>query len=199
VPLRSTLKIGLAAQDPKDVFAEQEFGSAAGLNADVQLVANSERGTSGTAAQGGNPGAGRALASANGFESMRNPGAGVSAVASGGIELKAAASFSTGVSAGVGVSAGAGIGAGIAIGSGAGASVGGGLGARVGESSLQVFAGLGATKTPTSARLDTRALAPAAGAASVSTGFALGGRATSASSSGLKADMGTTIRIRFDS
>jgi hypothetical protein len=221
VPLRSTLKIGLAAQDPKDVFAQQEFGTAAGMNADVQLVANSDRGTSGTAAQGGNPGAGRALAAANGFESMRNPGAGMSAVASGGIELKAAASFSTGASAGIGVSAGAGLsvgaGAGLGVGGGAGAGVGFGGGAGVGvsagagvgfgvsagastgASSLQAFAGLGASKTPSSVRLDTRALSAPAASASVGTGFALGGKATSASSSGLKADVGATTRIRFDS
>lgn len=205
VPLRSTLKIGLAAQDPKDVFAEPTFGSAAGFTADVQLVANSDRGTSGTAAQGGNPGAGRTLASANGFESMRNPGAGMSAVASGGVELKAAASFSTGVSAGAGIGGGVGVGVGGGIGIsggagvGAGVNVGGSVGASAGASSLKAFAGLGASKTPTSVRIDTQALTPPAASASVSTGFALGGKATSASSSGLKADVGASTRIRFDS
>ena len=124
------------------------------------------------------------------------PGAAQSAVASGGVELKAAASFSTGVSAGVGV----GIGGGAGVGLGASAGVGGGVGvvASGGASSLKAFAGLGASKTPTSVRIDTQALTPPVASASVSTGFALGGKATSASSSGLKADVGATTRIRFD-
>lgn len=228
VPLRSTLKIGLAAQDPKDVFAAQDFGdadAAAAAGAGVSLATVPDRGTSGMASQGGNPGAGRALAAANGFESMRSPGIGVAAVAGGGIELKAAASFSTGVSAGVGLSAG--IGGGIGIGASAGASAGAGAGAGIGisggigisasagvgvggsiglgvsatagASSMQAFAGLGASKTPTSVRLNTSALMAPAASASVGTGFALGGKATSSSSSGLKADVGASARIRFDS
>lgn len=190
VPLRSTLKIGLSSQDPKDVFAELPAGhpdAAAAAGGGVSLAAMGQRGTSGMAAQGGNAGAGRALAASNGFESMRNPGAGVAAVASGGVQLKAAVGFSAGVSAGV--SAGASLGLGL------------GLGASAGASSLQAFAGLGSPKaasgTPT---LNTRALMPAAPSpgTAMGSGFALGGQAVSASSSGMKADMGPSARIKFD-
>lgn len=186
VPLRSTLKIGLSSQDPKDVFAELPAGhpdEAAAAGGGVSLAAMGQRGTSGMAAQGGNAGAGRALAASNGFESMRNPGAGVAAVASGGVQLKAAVGFSAGVSVGVGL--------GLGIGASAGA----------GASSLQAFAGLGSPKaasgTPT---LNTRALMPAAPSpgTAMGSGFALGGQAVSASSSGMKADMGPSARIKFD-
>lgn len=186
VPLRSTLKIGLSSQDPKDVFAELPAGhpdAAAAAGGGVSLAAMGQRGTSGMAAQGGNAGAGRALAASNGFESMRNPGAGVAAVASGGVQLKAAVGFSAGVSVGVGL--------GLGIGASAGA----------GASSLQAFAGLGSPKaasgTPT---LNTRALMPAAPSpgTAMGSGFALGGQAVSASSSGMKADMGPSARIKFD-
>lgn len=82
VPLRSLLKIALASQDPKDVFASLPPGHpdarAAAAAADVSLVALSALG----AALGGLPG--RALAAANGFESLRHPGAAV-AVLSGGV------------------------------------------------------------------------------------------------------------------
>ena len=187
VPLRSTLKIVLASQDPKDVFASLPPGhpdASAAAGASVSLAALGGRGTSGMAAQGGNPGAGRALAATNGFESMRNPGAGVAAFAAGGIELKAAASFSTGVSLGIG----AGVGGGIGIGGSAGAS------------SLQAFAGLGARKTPTSVRIDAGALQAPARSPAVSVGseFALGGKAVSPGSSGMKADLGLNARIKFD-
>lgn len=198
VPLRSTLKIGLSSQDPKDVFAALPPGhpdAAAAAGSDVSLAPMSGRGTSGMAAQGGNPGAGRALAAANGFESMRNPGAGVAAVAGGGIELKAAASFSAGASAGVGL--GAGIGVGVGVGVGIGGGTGGGTG---GAASLQAFAGLGVSRTSSAVRLDASALQapPRPAAVAVGSEFALGGRAVGAGSSGMKADVGIGARIKFD-
>lgn len=207
VPLRSTLKIGLASQDPKDVFAALPPGhpdAAAAAGGDVRLATVPARGTSAMAAQGGNPGAGRALAAANGFESMRSPGAGLAVVAGGGIELKAAASFSAGVSAGVG--GGAGIGAGIGAGAGLGASAGVGIGAGVGvgasagAGSLGAFAGLGTSRTPAAVRLDASALQVPASLPPASVGgqFALGGKAVGASSAGMKADMGVAARIKFD-
>ena len=219
VPLRSTVKIGLASQDPKDVFAALPPGhpdASAAAGGDVSLATVPERGTSGMASQGGNPGAGRALAAANGFESMRNPGAGIAVVAGGGIELKAAASFSTGVSAGVGLGAGigAGVGGGVGIGGGVGVSAGVGIGASAGvgvgagvgfgatagASSLGAFAGIGTSKTSSAVRIDASALTPPARTPAVTVGseFALGGKAVSASSSGMKADMGINARIKFD-
>lgn len=194
VPLRSTLKIGLSSQDPKDVFAQLPAGhpdAAAAAGGGVSLAALGQRGTSGMAAQGGNAAAGRALAASNGFESMRNPGAGVAAVASGGVQLKAAVGFFAGVSAG----------GGLGLGLGVGASAGTGAGAGSGASSLQAFAGLGSPKAATGApTLNTRALMPAAPSpgTALGSGFALGGQAVSASSSGMKADMGPSARIKFD-
>jgi Contractile injection system tube protein len=192
VPLRSTLKIGLSSQDPKDVFAQLPAGhpdAAASAGGGVSLAALGQRGTSGMAAQGGNAAAGRALAASNGFESMRNPGAGVAAVASGGVQLKAAAGFSAGAPAGVG----------LGLGLGVGASAGTGVG--MGASSLQAFAGLASPRTAAGTpALNTRALlppAPSPGTA-MGSGFALGGQAVSASSSGMKADMGPSARIKFD-
>ncbi|HET8745633.1 MAG TPA: hypothetical protein VFM98_08510 [Ramlibacter sp.] len=203
VPLRSTLKIGLSAQDPKDVFAALPPGhpdAAAASGSDVRLVPVGARGTSGIASQGGNTDAGRALAAANGFESMRNPGAGSAAVAAGGIELKAAVGFSTGASAGGGLGGGLGGGVGIGASAGVGVGVGVGVGASAGAASLQAFAGLGASRTAGSVRLDASALQPPARPPSVAVGseFALGGKAVSASSSGMKADMGIGARIKFD-
>ena len=211
VPLRSTLKIGLASQDAKDVFAALPPGhpdAAAAAGADVSLAAVGGRGTSGMASQGGNPGAGRALAASNGFESMRNPGASFAAVAGGGIELKAAASFSTGASAGigigggVGIGAGAGIGGGIGLGASASIGIGGGIGMGLsaGASSMQAFAGLGSSKTPAGVRLNASALQAPVRSAAVTVGgeFALGGKAVSAASSGMKADMGQGAHIKFD-
>lgn len=190
VPLRSTLKIGLSSQDPKDVFANLPAGhpdAAAAAGGGVSLAALGQRGTSGMAAQGGNAAAGRALAASNGFESMRNPGAGMAAVASGGVQLKAAAGFSAGASAGVGLGLGMGASAGVGMGKGA--------------SSLQAFAGLASPRAAAGTpALNTRALLPAAPSpgTAMGSGFALGGQAVSASSSGMKADMGTSARIKFD-
>lgn len=187
VPLRSTLKISLSSQDPKDVFASLPPGhpdAAAAAGGSVSLASLGSRGTSGMAAQGGNASAGRALAASNGFESMRNPGAGVAAVLSGGIQLKAAVGFSAGVSVGSGL--------GLGLGAGAGSS---------GASSLQAFVGLGSSKASAGVpALNTSALMPAATAPAltVGSGFALGGQAISPSSSGMRADMGPSARIKFD-
>ena len=187
VPLRSTLKISLASQDPKDVFAALPTGhpdAAAAAGGSVSLASLGSRGTSGMAAQGGDANAGRALAASNGFESMRHPGASVAAVLSGGIQLKAAVGFSAGASGGLGV----------------GLGVGGGAGSR-GASSLQAFAGLGSSQAGAGGPvLNTSALMPSVNspALAVGSGFALGGQAISPSSSGMRADMGPSARIKFD-
>lgn len=184
VPLRSTLKIGLSSQDPKDVFANLPAGhpdAAAAAGGSVSLAAMGSRGTSGMAAQGGNASAGRALAASNGFESMRNPGAGMAAVVGGSIQLKAAVGF------GAGGASGLGLGLGLSVGAGA--------------SSLQGFAGLGKHRAVGAAHsLNTSALMPAVATpgAAIGSGFALGGQVISASSSGMKADMGPSARIKFD-
>lgn len=176
VPLRSQLKIGLASQDPKDVFAALPPGhpdAAAAAGDGVQLTALGERGAS------------RDVAAANGFESMRNPGVGVAATASGGVELKAAVGFSASASVGVGGGVGVGIGAGVGFGAGAGAGAG----------AMQAFAGLG-TARPPSVRLPSASAQVALGAPGGS--FSLGGQAGGSGSTGLKADMGASARIVFD-
>jgi Contractile injection system tube protein len=185
VPLRSLLKIGLASQDPKDVFAALPPGhpdAAAAAGGDVQLAAVGERGAS------------RDVAAANGFESMRNPGAGFAAVAGASVELKAAVGFSASVSAGIGIGGGVGIGAGAGLGIGGGVGIG--IGASAGASSLQAFAGLGTAKAPT-VRLPSASAQVALGTPGGS--FALGGQAgVGAASVGLRADMGASARIVFD-
>lgn len=228
VPLRSTVKLALSSQDPKDVFAEQEFGAgdaAAAAGGDVRLATVPERGTSELASRGGDRNGGRAVAAANGFESMRNPGAGLAAVASAGVELKAAAAFSTGISAGagigasagLGIGAGAGVGAGIGLGGGASAGISGGAGVgseaaiSVGTAglagsarssgvaaSMGAFAGLGATKTPKTAILKVGAFEAQPGAPAAASNFAIGGRAIGTDSAGLKANVGANARIKFD-
>lgn len=178
VPLRSMLKIALASQDPKDVFAALPPGhpdAAAAAGGDVQLAALGDRGAS------------RDVAAANGFESMRNPGAGLAAVAGASVELKAAVGFSASASAGIGIGGGAGIGGGIGIGASAGIG---------GAASMQAFAGLGAAKAPT-VRLPSASAQVSLGSPGGS--FALGGQAGGGSASaGLKADMGASARIVFD-
>lgn len=189
VPLRSLLKIGLASQDPKDVFAALPPGhpdAAAAAGDDVQLAAVGDRGAS------------RDVAAANGFESMRNPGAGLAAVAGASVELKAAVGFSA--SASVGIGGGIGLGGGAGIGVGGGVGIGGGIGigagASAGAASMQAFAGLGTAKAP-AVRLPSASAQVSLGSPGGS--FALGGQAGgSGASAGLKADMGASARIVFD-
>lgn len=185
VPLRSLLKIGLASQDPKDVFAALPPGhpdAAAAAGGDVQLAPVGDRGAS------------RDVAAANGFESMRNPGAGLAAVAGASVELKVAVGFSA--SASVGIGGGIGIGGGAGIGGGVGIGGGIGIGASAGAASMQAFAGLGTAKPP-AVRLPSASAQVSLGSPGGS--FSLGGQAGgSGASAGLKADMGASARIVFD-
>lgn len=149
VPLRSSVKVSMTAQDTSAIFTQEAFDkTASGMNpGDVQLVSVPPGGTQQLGTQGGNTGAGRGIAAANGLESIRNPGVGLVAVASGSVQLKAAAAFSAGAGAGAGFGAGAGAGFGASAGAGfgAGASAGAGFGASAGAS-----AGFGASAGLTS-------------------------------------------------
>ena len=234
VPLRSTIKLSLAAQDAKDIFTDEAFdGVAAGMAdaARAQLAPMPPGGPSELASQSGNPSAGRAVAAANGMESMRNPGAAVAAVG-GGVQLKAAAGFAPSAGAGIGIGGGialgGGAGAGISIGggisasAGAGIGIGGGItagtGAGIGiaggfsaggsasagvSASMGAFGGLkvsasatvGAKGLPT---LNVPALSAPVTAVPATAEFALGGKAVSTTSSGLRTDVGISARIRFD-
>ncbi|HTU67536.1 MAG TPA: hypothetical protein VMF52_16420 [Steroidobacteraceae bacterium] len=137
VPLRSSVKLSMTAQDSNAIFGNDQFRDAgASMDSTTQLVSVPPGGTTEVGGKGGNAGAGRGIAAANGLESMRNPGASLVAVASGSVQLKAAAAFSAGASAGfgAGASAGAGFGAGAGASFGAGASAGAGFGAGAGSS-----------------------------------------------------------------
>jgi hypothetical protein len=217
VPLRSTVKVSLAAQDPKDVFTDESFDTVAPgvlAAANTRIAPVPPGGATQMASQGGDPRAGRALAAQNGFESMRNPGAGFAAVAGGGVELKAAAAFSTGASTGAGFGIGGGVGIGIGAGPGAGGGLGvsvtAGAGAGLGTSasaasrgvaaSQGAFAGLStkAPAVPRTAALDVSAFDAKVETPPVASEFALGGKAVTPSSGGLRADVGPAVRIKFD-
>lgn len=183
VPLRSTLKIALAAQDPKDVFADVGEGQGQLGDANTRLAVVPQRGVSDLASRGGNPGAARAIGAANGLESLRS-GGGIAAL-SAGVGLKAGIAFSAGASAGLSIGGGAGVGI------GAGAST-----------TLAPFSGLGAPgAASTGLRLDAaraQGAAPAGTGLAVGGSVALGGRSSGGGSSGLKAELNPGARIRFD-
>jgi contractile injection system tube protein len=208
VPLRSTIKLSLAAQEAKDIFTDEAFdGVAAGMAdaANAQLAPMPPGGPSELASQGGDPSAGRAVAAANGMESMRNPGA-MTAAIGGGVQLKAAAGFAP--SGGAGIGLGGGIGGGISAGSGAGIGIAGGISAGGSASagvsaSMGAFAGLKASASATVAprglpSLNVPALSARVQAVPATAEFALGGKAVSTTSSGLRTDVGISARIRFD-
>jgi hypothetical protein len=167
------------------------------------------------------PGAARALAAANGEESLRF-GASSSLSVSGGVTLKAAAAFSVGGAAGLSLGAGAGAGAGAGLGIGGGVAAGGGLsigtgagtGARANVSpGLSATARLSATegafaglRTSTSGsramKLDPRKLMPRSERSASATGagatFQVGGKATQSGAGGLRADVGRSGKLGFD-
>lgn len=124
IPLRALVSIGLARQD--NVF-DAGSGNTAPVAGSLVPTSSGSSATS-AASQGGDPNASRALAAANGLDSLRFT-AGASLQVGGGIQFNAAVGFVAGasVSAGFGISAGAGIG--ISAGAGIGISGGVGIGA----------------------------------------------------------------------
>ena len=124
IPLRALVSIGLARQD--NVF---DTGSANTPPPSGSLVpTSSSSSVASAAAQGGDPNATRALASANGLENPRFTG-GAALEVGGGLQLNAAAGFaaSASIGGGIGISGGLGVslsaGAGISAGAGAGVNV----------------------------------------------------------------------------
>jgi hypothetical protein len=142
IPLRALVSIGLARQD--NVF---DTGSANTPPPSGSLVPTSSSSSAASAAaQGGDPNAGRALASANGLENPRFTG-GAALEVGGGLQLNAAAGFaaSASVGGGIGISGGLGVSlsAGAGISAGAGVSAGASAGASVGASAgIGVSAGV---------------------------------------------------------
>jgi hypothetical protein len=213
VPLRAT--VALAMKGVRRDSVAPDAPPAAVLN----TLPAGGTGATDAATRAGDPTAGRAIAAANGLESMR-AAAGASVVVSGGVQVRAAASFSAGAGAsaaasfGVGAGAAAGFGAGAAAGFGAGAAAGfgggGGGGISAGASfgasasagvsaSGGAFAGLGASKATTlSTALDTTKLLPPA-PASVGSGarFDATGRLLAPGGAGLSAEVSGQAGVRI--
>ena len=171
VPLRASVNLTLVQQD--QVF-DPDFNPATdtGGSLDTSPVVAPGGSASDAAGRAGDPRAARAIAAANGQESLRF-GSGDGLLVGGGVELGAAASFSAG--AGAGVSGGA----------FAGLSANTGASARLNPGRLS--AGL---ETGIGAGVDADA------------GFGLDGSATIGGSASLRAEVGAGVslraRIQFD-
>jgi hypothetical protein len=219
VPLRATVQLAMQGVR-RDSVAPNAPPSAV-----LNTLPAGGTGATDAATRAGDPGAGRAIAAANGLESMR-AAAGASVVVSGGVQLRAAASFSAGASAGasfgVGAGAAAGFGAGATAGFGAGASGGAGMGAGIGAgvsvggglsagasfgasgsagigAAGGAFAGLGTSKGGSlSTTLDTtKLLPPAAPVVGSGARFDATGKLVAPGSSGLSAELSGQAGVRI--
>lgn len=199
VPLRSTVKMGLSAQDAKAVFTDEPLTrGAAGMDtlANTRIAPVPPGGTTEMGTRGGNARAGRGLAGQNGFENMRLPGSAFAAIPPGDVQLKDATAFSSGSPGGLDL--------GGALGAVSGTL--GAVGAAVGAASsaaantLDAFAGLSAAaaSVPRSAALDLSSFDVKMEVPAASAQFALGGQVVAPVSSGLRTDVGISARIRFD-
>ncbi len=186
VPLRATVQLVLQGlQVEKD-------NSAPAISVTLNSVDPVGAGTTCVATLAGDPGAGRAIAAANGIEDMRMAGGGAVAV-SAGVQLQAAAGFSVGASAGVGIGIGASAGASAGLGFGIGASASAGAGIGIGASAgfgASASAGFGA-----SAGVGFSAGASASFGASASAGF--GASASAGFGAGAAAGFGTSASAGF--
>jgi hypothetical protein len=190
VPLRATVQVVIQNVDGgADV-------NAPGAPAQVTLntIPEGGTGTTGAATAAGDPGAGRAVAAANGIENMRMTAGGAVAV-SASVQLQAAAGFS--LSAGIGVSAGAGFGIGAVAGGGASAGIGAGASAGFGAGASAGFAAGAGASFGASASAGFGASASAGFAAGASAGFGAG--ATAGFSAGATAGFGAGTSAGFSS
>ena len=201
VPLRATVKLAMASQD--QVFAPGASGrsdTGGDLSPDSSLSAPAPPGlgVTATATLGGNPGAGRALASANGLASMRF-------AAGGEVDVDASVNL-RGPEVFASAGAGAGGGFGIDIGGGAAAGIGGQLSAGVGASA-GAFGGLRAGASAgagVSLNVGLSAGASATGSLGLEDagGFCVGGAAGLEGSASMKTDVGVAgalnAKIEFD-
>jgi Contractile injection system tube protein len=216
VPLRASINLTLSSQDVSFTSSKNPPANVDGDLTPDAVSAPAGAGPSDVANAMGDPRAARAIASANGADSLRFGGS-ASLSVGGGITLSAAASFSVGASAsiggGIGVGGGVGIGGGIGVGGGIGISGGVGVsaGASVGISAGitatagAAFTGLRVSAQPTvSINIDSArtALLPIA-ATTGATAFGPGGRARVQTGGSLSADVGSGAdlhaRIGFDS
>ncbi|MDB5274934.1 MAG: hypothetical protein JWO58_3301 [Chitinophagaceae bacterium] len=197
VPLRASINLTLSSQD---VTFQSSKNPPANVDGDLTpdpVSAPAGAGASDVASALGDPRAARAIASANGADSLRFGGS-ASLSVGGSISLSAAASFSVSASASVGVGGGAGIGIGIGggIGISGGVSIGGSVGvstsAGITATAGAAFTGLRVSAPTTiSISVDTAraALLPVA-ATTGATAFGPGGRARVQTGGSLAADVG---------
>lgn len=219
VPLRAAVNLTLSRQDQVFDDAPDTAPQNAGPMNDDFARDTSATSAADAANAGESPDAARAVAQANGQESLRfgngspltvstavtlKPPAVFAAAGAGlGIGLGGSAGLGIGGSAGIGIGGSAGIGAGAAAGIGIGAGAVIAVGASAGISGLSrlpategAFAGLRTTvgARASSARLNTSRLLPQVRSASLSTdrnaSFNVGGKATVEGSAGLRADVG---------
>ena len=219
VPLRSSINLTLSRQDA--VFDEPAGDAPSDAGAvDADLFDAPANSAAGAASGGGAPGAARAVAAANGQESLRF-GAGAGLTIGASIELKPPVAFASGklgLSIGGGASAGLGVGGGLGIGGGASAGIGVSGGAGVGLSgsatagisgmarlsaSEGAFNGLRlTTSSSSSARLKPAKLVPKIQSSTLATdsgaAFKVGGKATLEGGAGLRADVGAAGKLSFD-
>lgn len=134
VPLRSTIQLGMQSLEldatEKASSSPTPPGTPFAQALDHSLVPPPPdgQGAQDTATKGGNPGAARAVAAANGLESMRfSAGAGLAV--GGEVSLLGPVGFTAAAGAGFGISAAAGAGAGLGLSAGGAAGAGFGLAA----------------------------------------------------------------------
>ena len=215
VPLRSSVNLTLSQQggvfEPASEDAENNAGTVADDLFDTPTANAAE-----VANAAGAPSAARALAAANGQESLRF-GAGAGLTVGGSIELKPPIAFAS-AGAGVSLGAGAGIGLGVSAGRGLslGASAGFGVGASAGGSASAGISGLASlsasegafaglrltTGSSVSYSIDPSRLAPKIASTTVATDagatFSIGGKASFQGAAGLRADVGASSKLSFD-
>lgn len=211
VPLRSSINLTLSRQDAIFDKPSSEASSPVG-SANTNLFDAPGNSAAGVANGGGAPGAARALAEANGQESLRF-GAGAGLTIGASIELKPPVAFASGnlglsIGGSGGIGGGGGGGIGVDAGAGTSLSIGGSAQAGIsGRARLSVsegaFDGLRITTgSKTSARLDPAKLIPKIQSATVATDsgatFKIGGKATLEGGAGLRTDVGATGRLTFD-
>jgi hypothetical protein len=211
VPLRASLSLSLAATDAQ-VFVGGDTSKTWGVTGELAPMNTVEvppappaarsglsLSPAGLAAMAGNPRAARALAAANGVESLRF-GAPTPMAVSSGIKLSPPVAFAP--AAAVGAPAGGSVSTSVQLPFGIAAKPGAPASAGV-PASQGAFAGLSTSaKKPGGAPLDIRKLVAVPGSASVTTEgaarFAVGGRALVESGGSLRADVGGPRSIRFD-
>jgi hypothetical protein len=187
VPLRATIQL-VIQNDKVDDSVKEGDGNESQIT--LNPLPTGGTGATGVAANAGDPSGGRAIAAANGMESMRFS-AGASVAVSAGVQLQAAAGFSIGVSAGIGASAGIGFGIGASAGGGIGIGGGAGIGASAG---LGGFAGASAGASASAgAFAGASASAGASAGAGAFAGASAGAGAFADASAGFGASAGASF------